>query len=252
MADPSTLATATYPVRQHAAATPSNVSPMAPCSSETVAQIRLSSHYHESVPSHLHGERMKTSFAALLALALPVSLAAQQPSPGPPTNPITAAFRGRTMSLQRFIAQAFDSIPEAKFTYRPTPAQLTIGYIAQHLASDNYFFCNLFGTTKATLPATDSTTADSVKAMWPKDTLVAKLKASFTFCENAFAQLEDSRLGDQVAMTFNGQTRNVTRAGMVLGHALDMADHYSQLANYMRLNNLLPPTALPRPGRGDD
>jgi hypothetical protein len=37
---------------------------------------------------------------------------------------------------------------------------------------------------------------------------------------------------------------------MVLGHALDLADHYSQLANYMRLNNILPPSALPRPGRG--
>jgi hypothetical protein len=33
---------------------------------------------------------------------------------------------------------------------------------------------------------------------------------------------------------------------MVLGHALDLADHYSQLANYMRLNNIIPPTALPR------
>jgi hypothetical protein len=37
---------------------------------------------------------------------------------------------------------------------------------------------------------------------------------------------------------------------MVLGHALDVEDHYSQLANYMRLNNILPPSALPRPGRG--
>jgi hypothetical protein len=36
---------------------------------------------------------------------------------------------------------------------------------------------------------------------------------------------------------------------MVLGHAIDLADHYSQLANYMRLNNILPPTALPRPRR---
>jgi hypothetical protein len=33
----------------------------------------------------------------------------------------------------------------------------------------------------------------------------------------------------------------------VLGHALDLTDHYSQIANYMRLNNMLPPTALPRP-----
>jgi hypothetical protein len=195
---------------------------------------------------------MKTSHAAILALVLPVTLAAQQPPAGPPVNPITAAFRARTLALHRNIAQAFDSIPEAKFSFRPTPAQLTIGYIAQHVASDNYFFCNSFGAMKATLSAKDTTTADSIKAKWPKDTLVAKLKASLTFCENAFAQLDDSRLADQVAMTFNGTTRNVTRASIVLIHALDLADHYSQLANYMRLNNILPPTALPRPGRGGD
>ena len=193
---------------------------------------------------------MKISYAAMMLLALPVSLAAQQ-TPGSPTaNPITAAFRGRTMSLQRNLAQAFDSIPEAKFSFKPTPAQLTIGYIAQHLASDNYLFCNAFGAMKATLPAADTTTADSVKAKWPKDTLVAKLKASLTFCESAFAQLDDTKLSEQVTMTFGGNTRTVTRVSMVLGHALDMADHYSQLANYMRLNNLLPPTALPRPARG--
>lgn len=193
---------------------------------------------------------MKPSHAALLMLALPMSLAAQQPAAGQGTNPITTAFRTRTVALQRNLAQAFDSIPASKFDYKPTPAQLTIGYIAQHLANDNYLFCNAFGTMKATLPAKDTTTADSVKAKWPKDTLVTKLKASFTFCENAMGQLDDAKLGDQVSMSFGGQTRSVTRANMVLGHALDMADHYSQLANYMRLNNILPPTALPRPGRG--
>ena len=195
---------------------------------------------------------MKTLRTAILVLALPASLAAQQAPAGPPANPITTVFRTRTMGLQRNLAQAFDSIPEAKFTYKPTPPQLTIGHIAQHLASDNYLFCNNFGAMKATLSPKDSTTADSIKATWPKDTLVAKLKASLTFCENAFAQLDDSKLGDQVSMTFNGNTRIVTRAAMVLGHALDMADHYSQLANYRRLNNILPPTALPRPARSGE
>ena len=47
-------------------------------------------------------------------------------------------------------------------------------------------------------------------------------------------------------MTFGGNSRKAPRASMVLGHALDMADHYSQIANYMRLNDMLPPTALPR------
>jgi uncharacterized damage-inducible protein DinB len=191
---------------------------------------------------------MKIPRIALLALALPVGLSAQQaPAAQPPANPITTAFRGRTMALHRNLAQAFDSIPAAKFGYKPTPAQLTVGYIAQHLASDNYLFCNAFGDAKATIPSSDTTTPDSVKAGWPKDSLVAKLKTSFSFCETAFAQLDDAKLADQVSMTFGGQTRTVTRAGMVLGHAMDMADHYSQIANYMRLNGMVPPTALPRP-----
>ena len=187
---------------------------------------------------------MKSLHLALLTLALPVALAAQQPAP---VNPITTVFRTRTLGQQRNLAQAFDSIPESKFGYRPTPAQLTIGYIAQHLAADNYFFCNNFGSMKATIPTKDSTTADSVKAMWPKDSLVSKLKASFAYCESALSQLDDARLADQITLTFNGQSRTSTRAVYVLGHVADMADHYSQIANYMRLNNMIPPTALPRP-----
>ena len=191
---------------------------------------------------------MKILHVAILALALPASLPAQQPAT-PPANPITASFKGRMMGLHRNLAQAFDSIPESKFSYKPTPAQLSIGFIAQHLASDNTFFCNLFGDAKAPLAVEDSTTADSVKAGWPKDKLVAKLKASFTFCESAFEQLTDAKLADQVTMTFRGNSRQITRSSMVLGHALDMADHYSQIANYMRLNNMIPPSALPRPSQ---
>ena len=97
---------------------------------------------------------------------------------------------------------------------------------------------------KATGAQTDSATADSVKAKWPKEMLVTKLKASFAFCAEALKQLDDAKLAEQVAVS---PTRNVPRANMVLGHALDLGDHYSQLANYMRLNNILPPTALPRP-----
>ena len=193
---------------------------------------------------------MKTSRLVIVALGLPVTLAAQQPAAQPQPNPITAAFRARTMGLHRNIAQAFDSIPESKFSYKPTPAQLSIGYIAQHVTSDNYLFCNAYGAMKPTLAAEDTTTADSVKATWPKEKLVTKLKASLTFCEQALGQIDDSKLAEQTTMVFMGNSRNTTRVAMVLGHALDLADHYSQLANYMRLNGILPPSALPRPGRG--
>ena len=189
---------------------------------------------------------MKISRAVMLALALPIGLAAQQAPAASPANPITAVFKRNTLNFQRNLAQAFDSIPESKYGYKPTPAQLSIGYIAQHLADDNYFFCNNFGSMKGTRSAADTTTADSVKAKWPKDTLVSKLKASFKFCEDAFAQLDDAKLAETITLTFGGQSQQRPRVSMLIGHSIDMADHYSQLANYMRLNGMLPPTAQQR------
>ena len=84
---------------------------------------------------------MKVCYFAILTLVAPISLAAQQPTATLPPNPLTASFRARISTLHRNIAQAFDSIPESKFSYKPTPAQLSIGYIAQHIADDDYFFC---------------------------------------------------------------------------------------------------------------
>jgi hypothetical protein len=190
---------------------------------------------------------MKPSRLAILALVAPIALAAQQQPAAPPANPITTSFRTRISALHRNIAQAFDSIPESKFAYKPTPAQLSIGYIAQHIASDDYFFCNNFGAMKGTRAAEDTATADSVKAAWPKAKLVTRLKESFAYCDQAIAQVDDAKLAESVTVSFGGNSRTVARAGMVLGHAIDLADHYSQLANYMRLNSILPPTALPRP-----
>lgn len=186
----------------------------------------------------------KTSCVVLLALALPAGVFAQQAANT--ANPVTAAFTRGITGESKNIAQAFDSIPESKFSYKPTPAQLTFGYIAQHVADDNYLFCDNFGDMKSKRSDKEKNTPDSVKAMWPKDTLVAQLKASFDFCDKAMAQLQDSKLGDEVSLTYEGKTYKRARVSMVLGHALDLADHYSQLANYMRLNNMLPPTALHR------
>jgi uncharacterized damage-inducible protein DinB len=191
---------------------------------------------------------MKTLPLAVLTLAFPATIAAQQPA-ADTANPVTSAFRGRIMAMHRNLAQAFDSIPADKFSYKPTPAQQTIGFIAQHLANDNYIFCNAFGDMKANRPAREAETPDSVKATWPKDTLIAQLKTSFEFCQRALGQLTDESLAQQAEMTFRGQTRSVGRANMVLGHAMDLTDHYSQIANYMRLNGILPPTALPRRAR---
>jgi hypothetical protein len=77
--------------------------------------------------------------------------------------------------------------------------------------------------------------ADTVKARWPKDTLVARLRASLRFCDAALehvARLESGAL-----------------ASTLLAFETDLAEHYSQLSVYMRLLGMVPPSALPPPPR---
>src|SRR5204863_8375948 len=73
--------------------------------------------------------------------------------------------------------------------------------------------------------------ADTVKARWPKDTLVARLRASLRFCDDAL----DRAAG----------LSSPANANSLLGFETDLAEHYSQLAVYMRLLGLVPPSALP-------
>jgi len=132
---------------------------------------------------------------------------------------------------------AADEMPADKYSYKPTPAQMTFGAIVAHLADGNDYFCGAIGGVKAPdrskIAATDS-----------KDVLVARLKETFAFCDQALASLDDSKLSEQLPF-FGGKTR--TRASIMTITTGDWADHYSQSAIYLRLNGLLPPTAQKKP-----
>jgi hypothetical protein len=188
----------------------------------------------------------RTPLASAAMLAFPLILAAQQPAPQPSPNPITLTYKQQSDTYSRWLTAAFDSIPESKYSYKPTPVQQTVGYIAQHLESANYALCALFGGTKWAMTAKDSL-ADTVKAKWPKDTLVTRLKASFAFCDKALANVTDQTLADAIPVGPPSAGRTATRARFTLGYVTDLADHWSQIANYMRLNGMIPPSAIPRP-----
>jgi hypothetical protein len=140
-----------------------------------------------------------------------------------------AAFENFALIFGSRLTAAFDSIPAARYDYRPTPSQQTIGYIAQHLEAANYGLCERLGDLKALRTAKDSL-ADTLKARWPKDTLVARLRASLRFCDAAMERVS--------------QVESVARTTTLLAFETDLAEHYSQIAVYMRLLGMVPPSAL--------
>ena len=199
--------------------------------------------------STIPGGPMKRTIAIAVPVFLSVQtmLFAQQPMAPVPSGPgmvITGTMHTSAMLYGGWLKSAFDSIPASKFGFRPTPQQQSIGYIAQHLETANYLLCERFGGMTRPMTAKDSL-ADTIKALWPKDTLVARLKASLEFCHRAFAVVNNANLADSIAAGPPGSGRKSVRVRAVLIFVLDLVDHYSQLANYMRLNGMVPPSSFP-------
>lgn len=173
---------------------------------------------------------MRRHALAVLSLIVPAALAAQAPSPPPPLDGVMITFARFADIFGGRLVLAFDSIPASKYDYRPTPAQQTIGYIAQHVETANYGLCSQFANMHPRLTAKDSL-ADTIKARWPKDTLVARLDASLRFCDTAIQRA--------------GRLESAAMTSYLLAFETDLAEHYSQVSSYMRLMGLVPPSALP-------
>jgi len=102
-----------------------------------------------------------------------------------------------------------------------------------HMAGSNNFLCSKISGTPAP-------TGEKLSDTDPKDKLLGALKASFQYCTEALAKVDDSNLGEELTL-FGGRT--MTRAAAMIALTNDFADHYSMAATYLRLNSLLPPTA---------
>jgi uncharacterized damage-inducible protein DinB len=182
-----------------------------------------------------------------IAVFLPLPLQGQQaPAAQQPTNRVAQTFKSFGRPYGAWLLAAFDSIPASNYDFRPTPVQQSIGYIAQHLEDANYQLCERFGSSRRIVTAKDSL-ADTVKAKWPKDTLVARVRASLVFCSEAIDRLTDANLGDTLMAGPPGAQQPVTRTRFLILLVTDLAEHYAQVAAYMRLLGLVPPSALPPP-----
>ena len=180
--------------------------------------------------------------AALAAQAMkpaspPAAAPAAAAAPAPSNNPVSDALRQMEQRFSRILVAAAEAMPAEKYNYRPTPAQMSFAMIQVHLAQEgNDLLCGkVAGMTPPQRPAADTTQT--------KEQLVARLRETFQFCEQAFAKLDDSKLNQPIQLFGPNPFTLASAMFITVG---DWADHYSQEANYLRLNGILPPTARPR------
>ena len=169
----------------------------------------------------------------VMAICLVAPIAARAQSS--PANPVVASAREIFDRQTKYIAAAAEEMPADKYSYHPTPEQWTFGKIISHVTQANFGVCAIMSDTPA--PQDWKVTETD-----PKEKLGAALKASFDFCAQVLTNLQDSKLGDTVKF-FGG--RPTARARALFELTDDLEDHYSQLASYLRLSGMLPPSATP-------
>jgi len=185
---------------------------------------------------------MKTAIATVVLSACMLTapaLSAQALAPPPPVvtaNPVMWSANQIYTRQEKYILDSGEAMPADKYGFHPTPEQRSFGWIMSHLAASNGGLCAILSDGKA--PDTTKVPETASKAE-----LQAALKASFDYCDPIMAGLTDAKLGDTITF-FRGA--KVPRARAVIEIAGDLMDHYSQMAMYLRLNGVLPPSAAPK------
>ncbi len=153
---------------------------------------------------------------------------------GPSANPVTDNVRQRVSRQSKNIIGAAEAMPADKYSYKPTEGNMTFAHLMTHIVEGNDFVCSkISGQDKKS----------DVKDTDGKDKIVAAVKDSVDFCTKALADVKDADLGQEVEM-FGG--RKAPKAAAVIELPVDWADHYGAAALYLRLNGVLPPSAVAR------
>lgn len=171
----------------------------------------------------------RTLFAcgACLFLSVPAHVLAQAAS-SPFTTMVTTSWQG----LKKNLTASAALVPEAEYSFKPTPEVRSFGQIVGHLANDHYLMCSAAKGEK------NPSTVDHEKATTKAD-LVKALADSVAYCDAVYAGMTDTT-GVQPIEAFGSK---FTRLGMLQLNVTHGSEHYGNLVTYMRLKGHVPPSS---------
>jgi hypothetical protein len=171
----------------------------------------------------------------LALLALPVLAA----DPAPDAKQI---FDRQLSNTEREVVGLTEAMPADKFNFAPTNGDFkgvrTFALQARHIAFEiNTVAAALLGDA---IPSQEHDNGpDELKS---KDDIVAYMKAAFAHAHRAVATLNNNNLLELTADPFNpkGKSTRIASVAIFYWHTYD---HYGQMVEYLRMNNLKPPAS---------
>ena len=176
--------------------------------------------------------RIGLMFVMALASTAGMAQMAGSAAPAPPAPAAGPAAEARRSyeAVKVNVLKSADLMPAEAFTSKPLPDVRTYARILNHVTEAQTASCSsINGSPMAKVPAdTDD-----------KATIVAALKASFEECDKAYGALTDTNLADPITV-FRAKR---SRVSVLWGNTSHDNEQYAQLALYLRLKGLTPPSS---------
>jgi uncharacterized damage-inducible protein DinB len=143
---------------------------------------------------------------------------------------VTEAIQQSYSVIKNNLLKAADKMPDADYSFKPTPEQRTFGGWVAHVADAQTGGCSrALGTPKTPSAGSKTTKAD----------LVAALKESFDTCDAAYAALTEANANEPV-QSFRGP---LPRLAALAGNVTHDNECYGAMAVYLRLKGIVPPSS---------
>lgn len=201
----------------------------------------LRAHCRESLPSPLDPPSMKSIVALLVIGSL--SLATRPLAEGDQSGEASRAAVADAGDLWRtsrdYVTAAAEQVPEADYSFRPTPDVRTMGELFNHVANSQRMLC---ATVLGERNAGDASRVTKAE-------IVAALKASNDYCAKAYAITDADAMrhavpSDATAQSVLGASR--TRLYVLMLNAWHDNEHYGNVVTYMRMKGMVPPSSQPK------
>ena len=173
-------------------------------------------------------------FATAAFASISVTVYAQAPAAAP-ANPLMGGEKGFYSIVIANVVGAAEEMPEANYSFKPTPDVRSFGQLVGHVADAQYLFCSIALGEKNPAPGIE-------KNKTTKDDLVQALKDAVAYCDKAYSGLTDAQATALVKM-FGNETAKLTALSVNTAHS---DEHYGNMVTYLRLKGLVPPSSAPR------
>ena len=130
-----------------------------------------------------------------------------------------------------WLVKSAEMLPEADYSFKPTPAVRSFGQLIGHVANANYMMC-------ATAKGEKSPAMQDFEKTTEKAALIKGLKDALAYCDPVYKMADADRSAPAEMFGIK-----MTRLGFAFLNVTHDTEHYGNLVTYLRLKGLTPPSS---------